>query len=342
MLNKAIMDLNALSKNVKEIIKRLPKNVKLCAVVKADAYGHGAEKISAHIYKEVDCFAVALIEEGINLRLSGIDKEIIVFTPPFNLLETERAVRYNLTLTTFNLSQINMIEKVAKKLAVSATIHLKYDTGMGRYGVKDKNTLINVLEKLKKSKHVKLCGFYSHLKAPNDKKATDRAVREFLLAKQIVKRYNSKVTFHLSASGGFLKGLYFDMVRIGILLYGYKPFKDESINVKPVMKITAPVIENRLIKKGESAMYGFCTADRELKVALARFGYADGLPREKSGETFNNRCMDVTMYRADKVKIKNGFITVLEDAEKLSKNYRTISYEILTKSALRAEKIYKR
>jgi len=341
MLNRAEINLKNLLFNVKEIKKRLKKEVKLCAVVKADAYGHGAEVVANSLYKDVSCFAVALVEEGVFLRLSGIDKEILVLTPIIKE-DVEKAIKYNLTLTVTKLKDISLIEKIALKLAVTATIHIKYDTGMGRYGVENKEELKKILKRLTSCKAVKLTGFYSHLANPINKTQTEKAVNEFLLAKEVVKSYNNKVIFHLSASGGFLKGLYFDMVRIGILLYGYKPFEDDSIKLKPVMKLKAPIMKEKKLKAGESAMYGFCPAKEDEDVLLTRFGYADGLPRENYEELFNNRCMDVSLYKKGSAKKEGNFLTVMEDASCLAKKINTISYEVLTKIALRAEKIYKR
>jgi alanine racemase len=154
----------------------------------------------------------------------------------------------------------------------------------------------------------------------------------------MVKGYNSKAISHLSASGGFLQGQIFDMVRIGILLYGYLPFKTKSFSVTPAMQVFAPVVTTRKVKKGQSALYGNLTAKSDLDLSIIRYGYADGLQRAKVDNQFNNRCMDLTAIKG--VKTQNGYVCVMDNAEQIAKNQNTISYEVLTKCAMRAQKIY--
>lgn len=335
MLDFAYINLNNLLFNAKQIKKLLGKE-KFCAVVKADAYGHGAEKVAAALYPVIDCFAVALVEEGISLRLSGIDKEILVFNI-INESDIEKAIRYNLTVSVASLSQAKMVYTILKKEKKSIKIHIKVNTGMNRLGVSVKE-----LEGLcryfsDKRELVKVEGLYSHLSDPEDDVSVKRATSLFLLAKKILRDYNYKVISHISASGGALKGIKSDMARIGIMLYGYKPFKSDKITLKPVMKVVAPVICRRTLKKGEPALYGKVKAKKKTDISIVRYGYADGLERRNIDEQFNNRCMDVTAIEG---KTEGNFYTVMEDAELIAESYGTIPYEILTKIALRAEKIY--
>jgi len=333
----AEIDLDALTHNFNEIRRVTSPDAKILAVVKADAYGHGAETVAAALYNIVDCFAVALIEEGISLRLSGIDKEILVLIP-CQKSDLERAVYYNLTLTVATVADVLGIEKEGKRQNKQVSVHVKINTGMNRQGVDNLNELEKILEKIQSSKHVRLGGGYSHFAEPENKKALIRAQNAFLLANNLVKRYNNKAILHISASGGFLQGAYFDMVRIGILLYGYKPFPCEKISVSPVMKVCAPMLTKRRLKKGESMLYGNCPSGIEQDVSLVRYGYADGLARKNIVGQFNNRCMDLTALTS--VKTSNGEAVIMDDAELLAKEYGTISYEILTSVASRAQKIY--
>jgi alanine racemase len=283
----------------------------------------------------VDCYAVALIEEGIELRQSGIDKEILVLIPPF-MEDVERAIYYDLTLTVENKGQIIAIEKECKRQKRKAKIHIKYDTGMNRLGVKSVEILQEILEFSLKCKWIIVDGVFSHFANPKNKKSLQLAQDKFLLANNLVKRYNKNITCHISASGGFLSGVFFDMVRVGILLYGYKPFKSDSVLVKPIMKVVAPVINNKVLKKGESALYGEKKSKVCQEVALVRCGYADGFSRTDTG-IFSNRCMDASLYLSSGA---GGEVTVMENADEAAAAIGTISYEVLTKSAIRAEKIY--
>lgn len=336
----AVVDLRNIICNAKKIRKILPKEVKFCAVVKADAYGHGAEKVSNAIYNIVDCFAVATVEEGVKLRLSGIDKDVLVLTKTFDD-ELYRAVNYSLTLTAGETSDIKRYAREGKRQGKRVNIHLKYDTGMHRQGFDDLRELKTALAFCEKNKYIGLCGLYSHFALPESETSRKAALRKFIVAKNFVKGYNKQyndIICHISASGGFIEGDYFDMVRIGILLYGYKPFDTDKIAVKPAMKVYAPVIKRRTLKRGDSALYGDKKVSADTDLAIIRYGYADGLFRKETEGQFNNRCMDLTA--AENVGKSEKRAVVMSDADILAKKYGTISYEILVKCALRAEKKY--
>lgn len=332
---KAVINLKNIIYNAKAIKRRLPKDVKFCAVVKADAYGHGAEQVANAVYNVVDCFAVATVEEGVKLRLSGIDKDVLVLTRTFDC-DLPRAVNYSLTLTAGSFYDLKRYAKEGKRQGVRVKTHIKFDTGMHRQGVGAEELKTAVFYG-KNNKYLDLCGLYSHFARPENERSRRAAVKKFMIAKNLVKGYNN-ITCHISASGGFIKGEYFDMVRIGILLYGYKPFKTDAIKVKPAMKVYAPVVAERRIKRGDSALYGDKRADKDTDLTLIRYGYADGLSRKEIGGQFNNRCMDLTAMTG--VKKGTRKVAVMADADKTAKAYGTISYEILVKCALRAEKIY--
>ena len=334
MLNTAYINLNNLVYNAKAIKRNLPKGVKFFAVVKADAYGHGAPECANAIYNLVDGFCVALKEEAMKLKCAGIKKEILLLIPPFKQ-DVKELVEEDITISVFKKEQVFQIEKVAKMLNKRAKVHVIFNSGMNRLGIESISALKDFVDYCKKLKHVEVAGIFSHFACPENDQLREKAVQKFLLAKNVIKDYNSRAVAHVSASGGFLKGEYFDLVRIGIMLYGYLPFKDKPFPLKKVMKITSKSILQKKIKKGESALYGFKPSDKNLSLNLIRYGYADGLERREVLGQFNNRCMDITA-----VTKKGKEIVVLDNADTLAKQYNTISYEILTKSALRAEKIY--
>ena len=210
---------------------------------------------------------------------------------------------------------------------------------MNRLGADTQAELLNLIRLAKGGGHVKITGLYSHYAAPENHALRAAQTERFTRAVEAARAEAGDITAHISASGGFLAGEYFDMVRIGILLYGYSPFQTDKIKARPEMKINAPVIAERHLKAGESAMYGNFPALRETDIRIIRYGYADGLPRKRAAGQFNNRCMDVTAVISDKNCGK--YYPVLTDAAALARSYGTISYEILTKAALRAEKIYR-
>ena len=337
MLNQAVINLSNIRNNAKKIKKKLKKGLKFCAVVKADAYGHGAEKISNALYPIVDSFAVAITEEGVALRLSGIDKQILVFTPS-NKTDVERSVFYNLTHTVTTVEQLKLLNAESKRQNRTVKVHIKYNTGMNRQGVDGLSELKDLLKFAKRYDSIEICGLYSHFSMPENKISLNKALNKFLLANNLIKGYNRKANCHISASGGFLKGVQLDMVRIGILLYGYKPFSSNYLSVTPSMKIYAPILTKRCLSSGEVALYGDKAIEEGGVYSLVRYGYADGLERKQTSEIFNNRCMDLSLMKCVK-KAKRGAV-IMDDADAMAKKYNTISYEILTKSTLRAEKIY--
>lgn len=334
MRNQAIINLNTLKNNAAVIKSRLDKNVKFCAVVKADGYGHGGAAVANALYKLVDCFAVALVEEGVALRQAGIDKDVLVLIPAFKS-DTERAVRYGLTLTVASKSDMARAVRESRKQNKKVKVHVKYNTGMNRQGVDNVLELEDIF-RYAASVGVEIEGLYSHFSNPENEKSRKRAYNKFLLALSAAKSYNNKIIGHISASGGFLKGIQADMVRIGILMYGYKPFECD-FPVKPVMKIVAPVLKTRSLSSCETALYGDKRSFCRREISLVRYGYADGLERKRIKGQFGNRCMDITAVNG---RLKR--VVIMKDADVVAKKYGTISYEILTKVGLRAEKIYKR
>ena len=337
MLNSAIINLNNLRYNAKKIRQILDKDTKFCAVVKADAYGHGACEVASAIYDLVDLFAVALVEEGVELKRAGIKKDILVLIPPFKC-DLERAVRFGLTLSVSDEKTIMLIDKEAKRQKKIIKVHLKVDTGMNRQGVKDLDEIDRLCAKISCCKNLELEGIFSHFANPQNKKSLNSALDKFLLANKVVKGYNNKVISHISASGGLLTGVQMDMVRVGIMLYGYTPFKTDKIHLKPVMKVVAPVIKTQTLKRGEVALYGDKRVKKTGSYSLIRYGYADGLERKNATFQHGNRCMDLTLVKSNG---KNAHV-ILSDAEILAKEYKTITYEILCKAPIRAERKYRR
>lgn len=333
MRNIAVIDLRTLKNNAEKVRKRLPAGVKFCAVVKADAYGHGACECAAALYKTVDCFAVALVEEGIALRLSGIDKNILVLIPVTEK-DVRRAVEYGLTLSVASIKDVSLLEREGKRQNKAVKVHVAYNSGMNRLGVGDEE-LDGLIGKLKKCRYIKAEGFFSHYACSENGKRRVDSLKRFLSAAKKMQAVYPDIIRHISASGGFICGDYLDMVRIGILLYGYKPFA-ANINVKPVMRVYSHTVAKRKVKKGELALYGENPLKKDTEFSLVRVGYADGFLRKKSGALINNRCMDMSA-------IEGKFDgRIMDNAEKIAEQTDTISYEVLCAAACRAEKKYLR
>lgn len=319
-------------------VKKLAGKTKVCAVVKSDAYGHGVVEISSALYPFADCFAVSLYDECIALRLAGIDKQILLLTPAVEE-NVERLIEYGITFTVGSLNDLKVILSGAEKVNKRAEFHIAINSGMNRLGVDRRGDILNILKFAKKhSNYLTVTGAYSHLCNSQNLEYSLKQLKTFKKMAFIVKRYEPKATLHVASSGGLLLGKKFllDMVRVGILLYGYLPYSTDKISVEPIMKIKARTIINRTELLGKNLMYGEMKSNKN-DVTLVRLGYADGFRRFGNLKIINNACMD--MCAIDKTNDK--YVTVLSNAEILAKEYKTITYEILVNVTKRAKRIYK-
>ncbi len=337
MRNSVVINLITIRENARKIRQKLEPNCKFCAVVKADAYGHGAIEVASAIYSVVDCYAVALLEEGKQLRLGGIDKDILVLIPPFRS-DIEDIVKLSLTATVDDFKTLRLLDEEGKRQGKIVKVHIKYNTGMNRNGVDGIDNLKRLLGVAKSLKHVEIEGLYSHFGAVENKRIREYALKEFLLANKVLKGYNNRAISHISASGGFLVGgMNFDMVRIGLLLYGYIPNGIKTdFAVTPALELEVPVVKVRKVDARQRVCYGTKQIKKSKKISLIRLGYADGLERRRIKGQVSSRCMDLTAIEGDYKTYK------IENVKDLAKKYKTIPYEILTKIAIRADKKYKR
>ena len=317
----SVIDLNAIRRNAQSI-KKLIGNSFFFAVVKADAYGHGAEEVAHCIEDIVDGFCVAITEEGIALRIAGIVKPVLVFTPPLDEYDAHRAREYNLSVTVNS--------SVTAHLCIGNSCHLKVNTGMNRMGctAMELPEIMKVLDE-------NVEGVYSHLYAPQDNLACARQFALFERAARFVKTYRPGALAHLSASGGILRGgrYLFDGVRAGILLYGYAPHGFKA-DVEPALKVYARKVQTTDFLGGG---VGYFPAEKRYdKLGVYRCGYADGFFRGVPlGE--KGLCMDSFISQN-----LDDMLCVLDNADEYAKKCGTISYEVLTSVTQRSERVYKR
>lgn len=318
----SVIDLCAIRANA-EKIRTLASGRKFFAVVKADAYGHGAEEVSRHIEDIVDGFCVAIIEEGISLRVAGITKPILVFAPPMDSYDALRAREYDLSVT------VNSVK--AAKLCGENSCHIKVNTGMNRMGC----TVAELPDILKVLAPENIEGVYSHLYAPHDTAASAAQLALFERAARFVKTYKPTVCAHLSASGGLLRGgrYLFDGVRSGILLYGYAP-AGFNADVTPALRVYARKVQTTEFVGGG---IGYNRADRRYdKLGVYRCGYADGFLR---GVPLGEKTLCMDSFISQRCE---EFLCVFDNADEYAKKCNTISYEVLTGATRRSERVYKR
>ncbi len=331
--------------------KRLNGN-RLCAVVKANAYGHGAEETVNALSGIADCFAVALIDEGVSIRTAACGKDILVFTPPLTEAETLYMLDNRFIGTVSDLFTAKLFVHTCNKYQKNARVHLKINTGMNRYGM-NLSTLGKVCKLLFNCPFIEVAGIYTHLyeytraRAIEQKQLFERAIA-------ICKRLFPNAIAHLGGTycGLLGKEFAFDMTRIGIGLYGYLPsgVKDvqevcKIVSLKKAMQVYGVVVANRIYRFGGMG-YGKSFQNKEIgsPLSVCRFGYADGVLRQKDNglEDFennaNNLCMDVCI-RKGKEK-KGDVVPILLDADKTAERVNSISYEVLCAATRRAEFIY--
>ncbi len=329
------ISLKNLTSNAKKIKSLLNKNVKLCAVVKSDAYGHGLVNVSSALYSICDYFAVSLASECVKLRASGIDKPILLLSPATENT-VEKLIISDSTLSVSTIKELILIVKTAKKLNKRVKVHIVVNVGMNRLGF-NLSELEKAVEFIKKFDLLELDGAYSHFSDVDDKKYTNTCYENFLQAVKCVKKHNKKAIFHISASGGLLlnKKYQFSMVRIGLLLYGYSPIKSDKISVEPVMKVYAKNLLCRHGVKDKRIAYGnsFSTAN---DISVIRLGYADGFFKNNVSPFISDLCMDLTAVNSS----KSDYVLVMDNALEYSKILKTIPYEVLVSVSKRAKKEY--
>lgn len=289
----AEVDLSAIAHNVQETRKTLKPNTKICAVVKADAYGHGAVPVAtAALAAGVNYLAVSMTQEALELREAGIMAPILILgaqTP-----EHEKAlVDNNITQAVFDLKSAEALSAAAIQDNKIAKVHLAVDTGMNRIGCRpsEAGELAKAISALP---HVELEGVFSHFAMADeaDKTYSHMQVERFKEALKNIEDAGVKIPIvHLDNSAGIteLPECQFNMVRQGITLYGWWPSREvkQCLDLKPVMTLKAEIVFIKDIPVGEKVSYGCTfTTERPTRLATLPLGYADGISRKLSNKGY--------------------------------------------------------
>lgn len=355
------IDLNAVRFNLDYFKSIVKSNTKILVVVKAFGYGSDAIEIAKTIQKEVDYFAVAYTQEGISLRAAGIDAPILVLHPQEPNLND--LIKHNLEPNIYSIAILKSFLKIGLFQNLNQyPIHIKFNTGLNRLGFNE-NDLNFLFSELDRNKTISIQSLFSHLAA-----SEDHNEREFSL--QQIKKFN-KITSEFKIKFGFLPMLHmantsgiinypeahFNMVRLGIGLYGFG--NDESITkkLKNVVSLTSVITQLHQIEKGESVGYNRAfNASEKMKTATVAIGHADGIMRSlgngngivkinnKTASIVGNVCMDMLMVDVTKIDCKAGDKVVIfdnqESLENLATKANSITYEILTAISQRVRRIF--
>ena len=282
----AEINLQALRHNYREIKKQLAEGVKLCAVIKANAYGHGAT-VAARVALEEGAayFAVAALSEAIELRQAGFTTPILVL----GLIDPKDAaevVDYDLTQVVCDLELAKALSAEAQAQDRKVKVHLKVDTGMGRIGVR-KDEIGALAAEIAQLPNVVIEGMFSHFATADSKDKTyaKKQLTAFREAVDAVEAQGVKLSLrHIAESAAILEipEAHFDMVRAGIIQYGLWPSEEVThpIDLQPVMTLKAKITWLKTVQEGESIGYGRrFIASRTSRIATLPLGYADGYLR---------------------------------------------------------------
>jgi alanine racemase len=358
----AVIDLAALRHNLAQLRQVLQPGTAVMAMVKADAYGHGAGPVALALMRcGVTWFGVATPAEALALRAAGVSGGILVLMPAYRdaaaLLEQEIA----LTITDEpSLAALREQRRPGQR----ARVHLEVDTGMGRLGLPPAGA-VRLAEQLARTPDVILEGLFTHFACADeaDRSFTDGQLARFQQTLSELERRGIIVPLtHAANSAGMLAypEAHFDLVRPGIALYGYHPSpvtKPLLPGLKPVMTLSAPVVFVKRIKSGQSISYGATwRASSDTTIATVRLGYADGYPRALSNRAqvrlhgafcpvVGRVCMDQLMVEAGALEANIGDRVTLfgpegPTAEELAQLAGTIPYELLTRIGGRVERSY--
>ena len=292
-------------------MRALAPDSKVIAVVKADAYGHGMTRVLPAL-QDADAFAVATMEEGIALRRGGESKPVMVLQGFRTAGQMYDCIALNLWPVIHDRFQLEIISSKPLK---NLSCWIKFDTGMSRTGMRVENA--SSVHRRLAAASVDVVGVMSHLANADNVKdiANDRQLRLFNSIKWPEKIYKSLANSAATASRGDLQ---FDWVRTGILLYGASPFEHvtaQALGLQPAMRVTAPVIAIRDVKRGQRIGYGSrFQCDRNIKVAVIGAGYGDGYPRSVPDGTSvmlgNQRCPIVGLISMDSMVVDISTLAV--------------------------------
>lgn len=327
----AAVSLKAITENALAVKKYSQK--KLIAVVKDDAYGHGAVAVCHALEGIADAFAVASVEEGAALRTAGISRDILVLSPCMSAEEGVRLIGYGLIASITSLAAFHVLIKAEEIAGARVRAHLAVNTGMNRYGVRP--ALVAHMCALAGDR---IEGVYSHLYLPEDNRSLFEQTRLFRAAEHTVKEFFPDAVAHVSATGGAVRGAGGDAVRVGMALYGYAPASYKGkIRLKRAMKVYA-VVSHRCKPIGSGA--GYLRVKKQCgSLHTLRLGYGDGFFRA-GGLGIGKLCMDACVREGDA-----NFGTrrlVLSDARAYAEAHGTTEYEVLVAIGAHAEKIYDR
>lgn len=364
----AEVDLAAVRYNIFNIKNNIPKETLVMPVVKADAYGHGAQKVSSAIADLADFFGVATIEEAIELRNCGIKNPILILGT-LSSNHFEEAVKNDISINIYTADMAQKLSDVSQKLNKKAKVHIAVDTGMNRIGIACNKEGIDIAAKISLSPYINPEGIFSHFATADeeDKTVALKQREKFdCFINELSKKGISFKYKHICNSAAVcdLNDKCYSVVRPGIIIYGLYPSCEVSkkINLKPALELKSHISYIKKVPALEGISYGHSYVTKgERIIATIPVGYADGYPRALSNKgrvIINGKyapivgrvCMDqfmVDITDIPGVRVEDSVTLIGKDgaasvfADEIATLCGTISYEILCQIGKRVPRIYK-
>ena len=365
----AVISLSAIEDNIKNVRERIPKGTSLMAVLKADAYGHGAEAVGKRIEKYIDAAGVASVEEGLELRRAGISVPILVlgYSSP---RQYGSMIENKIMPTVFEKDEAEKFSNEALKRNTVGKINIAIDTGMTRVGFRVNEHSANIIKEISDMPGIEIDGMFTHLSSADtdDEAYSKKQFAEFDMMLKLLEERNVNIRVkHMCNSAGIMKypEHYYDCVRCGIATYGLYPSEkvDKALLLlKPALSWKAHVIHISETEAGRGVSYGatYVTSKDVTRIATVSVGYADGYPRalsSKGAVLINGKrapvigrvCMDqimVDISNAGDVHIEDTVTLIGRDgdefisAEEVANAAGSFNYELVCHIGKRVKRIY--
>lgn len=361
------INLDAIRDNFDSLRKLLSPETKTMAIVKANAYGHGAVRVAKELEGRADYFAVAAMEEAMELRDSGITTPILIlaYTSP---CQFETLINNGITATIYNYDDAKMLSQTAEKLGRKALVHIGVDTGMSRIGFDDSEKSADIIENIAALPNIEIEGIFTHFACADSSDKTSALLQkkrfdDFI---SIIESKNINIPVkHACNSAAMIDfDCHYDMVRMGIALYGLYPSDEvatDKVTIEPAMEVISHVIHIKDVEAGVGISYGhtYVTSEKR-RIATVCIGYADGFDRAFSNRGYvliNGKkapitgrvCMDMIMVDVtdiDDVRVGDEAIIMgisggeKITAEELAAMCDTINYEFICTFMPRVTRIY--
>jgi alanine racemase len=355
------INLNSIDFNFNYFKSKLKNSTKVLVVVKAFGYGSEAVSIAKFLSDKADYFAVAYLDEGITLRNAGIKTPILVLHPQkSNLL---KIFQYQLEPTIYSFRILtSLLELIQTEKLKNVPVHIKFNTGLNRLGFSKKD-ISEIVSALNNENNIDVKSIFSHIAASEDLKErayTLQQIHQFnSIASELIPTLKKTPFKHMLNTSGIInyaEEAQFDMVRLGIGLYGFGNEAKETKKLKNVVTLTSVISQIHTVYKGESIGYNRSyIAESTTKTATIPIGHADGISRQfgkgigyvyinnQKARILGNVCMDVIMVNITDIDCNEGdTVFIFKDQqhiEDLAKKIHTIPYELLTAISQRVNRV---